>query len=184
VKKTDLQNNLAMTITLVMGSMLFATLFMGYAIYRTSASVWPPLGIPKVSLLIPFLSTIVIVMSSWFMAKVRENVKVLDLINSNFYLNLTLAFGCIFLLLQSFLWFHLKSTGVFVGTSGIFGSILYGFTWIHALHMILGVSGLVYLKFKLTPSGTDLLQKSVNVEKFWHFLGVIWIIMFLTIFVL
>ena len=184
MKKTDLQNNLAMTITLVMGSMLFTTLFMGYAVYRTSATMWPPLGIPKVSLTIPLFSTLAILVSSWFIYKVRTSVAAVKFEKAHFSLNLTLTLGCVFLLLQSYLWFHMKSHGVFLGTSGIFGSVLYGFTWIHAVHVVMGVASLIYLKFVLKPSGTNVLQKTINVEKFWHFLGVVWIIMFLTIFVL
>jgi cytochrome c oxidase subunit III len=184
VKKTDLQNNLAMTITLLSGAMLFATLFMGYAIYRTSADVWPPLGIPKVSLAIPLLSTIIIVLSSWFAYQIKVQVKLNNFSKGHSHLNLTLALGTAFLLAQSYLWFHMKSSGVFVGTSGIFGSVLYGFTWIHALHMVAGLGSLVYLKIVLRPTTLNVLQKTINVEKFWHFLGVIWIIMFLTLFVL
>lgn len=184
MKRSELQNNLAMTVTLVMGSMLFATLFMGYAIYRTSATVWPPLGIPKISLTVPFLSTIVVALSSWFMYKVKVLVSENDLLAGHKNLNYTIFFGATFLLIQCYLWFYLKNTGVFLGTSGIFGSVLYGFTWIHAIHMVMGMGALAYLKFALRPAGMDKLQKTINVEKFWHFLGFIWFIMFLIIFVL
>jgi cytochrome c oxidase subunit 3 len=184
VRKTDLQNNLATMVVLLSGTMLFATLFMGYAVYRTSATYWPPLGIPKVGLLIPFLSTVVIVISSWFAYQVRTHMKVGNLEKAHFHLNWTLFFGSAFLLVQSYLWFHMKNTGVFVGTSGIFGSVLYGFTWIHAVHMVLGLGALIFLKLVLKVGNPNNLQRTINVEKFWHFLGVIWIIMFLTLFVL
>ena len=184
MRKTDLQNNLAMTIVLLSGAMLFATLFMGYAIYRTSASQWPPLGIPKVSLLVPFLSTVIIVLSSWFAYQLRVCAQQGNMLKAHSNLNTTLLLGLCFMLAQSYLWFHMKSTGVFVGTSGIFGSILYGFTWIHAFHMVAGMTTLVYLKLVLKKGGPNVVQKSINVEKFWHFLGVVWIIMFLTLFVL
>ena len=184
MKKTDLQNNLAMMIVLLSGAMLFATLFMGYAVYRTSATTWPPLGIPKVGLLIPFLSTLVILVSSWFAYQVKAHVKLGEIKKAHFHLNSTMVFGFFFLLVQSYLWFHMKSSGVFVGTSGIFGSVLYGFTWIHAIHMVLGLGALTYLKIVLREGNTNNLQRTINVEKFWHFLGVIWIIMFLTLFVL
>jgi cytochrome c oxidase subunit 3 len=184
MKKTELQSNLAMTITLVMGSMLFVTLFMGYAIYRTSAAVWPPLGIPKVSLSIPFISTLMIVLSSYFAYLVKMNVLKNSIQKADRYLNYTLGLGFGFLITQSYLWLYLKQTGVFLGSSGIFGSILYGFTWIHAIHVVLGVLSLVYLKFAFKNSKGNVSQKTINVEKFWHFLGVVWVIMFLTIFVL
>jgi cytochrome c oxidase subunit 3 len=184
VKKTDLQNNLAMMVTLLSGSMLFATLLMGYAVYRTSATYWPPLGIPKISLLVPLISTFVIALSSWFIYQVRIHVKTGLIDKAIVHLNLTLALGVSFLLVQSYLWYHMKTTGVFVATSGIFGSVIYGFTWIHAVHMLFGLGGLVYLKLVLRPGTVNILQKTINVEKFWHFLGVIWIIIFLTLFVL
>ena len=184
MKRSELQNNLAMTVTLVMGSMLFATLFMGYAIYRTSATVWPPLGIPKISLTVPFLSTLVVGLSSWFMVKVRVLVSQNQLLAGHKNLNFTMILGVLFLASQSYLWFYLKSTGVFLGTSGIFGSVLYGFTWIHAIHMVMGMGALTYLKLALSSSTPNKIQKTINVEKFWHFLGFIWFIMFLIIFVL
>jgi len=184
VKRSELQNNLAMTVTLVMGSMLFATLFMGYAVYRTSATVWPPLGIPKISLMVPFLSTIVVALSSWFMYKVKVLVSQNQLQAGLKNLNFTMVLGTLFLASQGYLWFYLKNTGVFLGTSGIFGSVLYGFTWIHAVHMVMGMGALTYLKFALHSSAPNKMQKTINVEKFWHFLGLIWFIMFLIIFVL
>lgn len=184
MKKTDLQNNLAMTVTLLSGSMLFTTLFMGYAVYRTSADVWPPMGIPRISLVVPLLSTLIIMISSWFAYQVKMSMKESNLEKAHSHLNVTMLFGFGFLVAQSYLWFHMKQTGVFVATSGIFGSVIYGFTWIHAIHMILGLGSLFYLKVALKPGQPNLLQKTINVEKFWHFLGVIWIIMFLTLFVL
>jgi cytochrome c oxidase subunit 3 len=184
VKKTDLQSNLAMMIVLVSGTMLFMTLFMGYAIYRTSATYWPPLGIPKIGLAIPFISTLVIIASSWFAYQVKILVKLGLFEKAHIQLNMTLVLGTTFLMTQSYLWYHMKSTGVYVETSGIFGSVIYGFTWIHAVHMVLGLCALLYLKIVLKPNTVNFLQKTINVEKFWHFLGVIWIIMFLTLFVL
>lgn len=184
MKRVELQNNLAMTITIVMGSMLFATLFMGYAIYRSNAVAWPPLGIPKISLLIPTLSTFIIALSSWFAFQVRKLMTVNNMNKAHQQLNITLFLGILFMFCQSYLWYSLKYTGIFLGSSGIFGSVIYGFTWIHAFHMVLGLGSLVYLKLVLKPTTRDSLQKTINVERFWHFLGIVWLVMYLTMFVL
>ncbi len=172
-----------MNLVLISGAMLFATLFMGYAIYRSSATFWPPMGTSRTDLTLPFISTLLITLSSWFCYQVSIKVKAGKMASARTQLNLTLALGFGFLVVQSLLWSHLKAKGVFV-SSGIFASTLYGFTWIHAGHMILGLSGLIYLRVVLNKEDANVLQKSINVEKFWHFLGVIWIIMFLTLFVL
>lgn len=170
-----------MTMVLISGTMLFATLLMGYAIYRSSASVWPPQGTAPVGLGYPLLSTLTIFISSWFMRQTKMEVS--DLKKSKMNLDATLALGFIFLGIQSLFWNQLKASGLLV-SSGIFSSILYGFTWIHAAHVIMGLLSLVWLRLVLKPTTRNLDVKVLNVEKFWHFLGIIWFIMFITLFVL
>jgi cytochrome c oxidase subunit 3 len=178
-----MQNNLAMTVALISWAMLFATLFMGYAIYRTSSAVWPPMGTSKVNLTLPMLSTLFIVASSWFCFQTKQMLKLNNLDRAKFNLNITIALGFAFMLMQSLLWSHLKTTGLYVG-SGIFSSILFGFTWIHAAHMICGIATLLYLRIVTNSKTNNLLQKAINIEKFWHFLGIVWVVMFLTLFVI
>lgn len=184
MKRTELQHNLAMTVTLVMGAMLFATLFMGYAIYRSSAVTWPPLGIPRVSLTIPTLSSVFILLSSWFMYQCRILVLQNNCEAALKALIKVIILGAMFILSQGYFWFELKRTGVFLSSSGVFGSTLYGFTWIHALHVMVGMGSLFYLWFHLRGQKNHLELKALNVEKFWHFLGVVWFLMFLILFVL
>jgi len=172
-----------MSILLIGMSMLFATLFMGYAIYRTSAPAWPPMGIQKVSLSLPLWSTLLIFLSSFFYYFSRKGIKLGDLKKARLYLNLTILCGLGFMVTQSLLWSHLKATGLYVG-SGLFASILYAFTWIHAVHVVAGIFALLYLRGVLKPTTANLEQKALQVEKFWYFLEVVWIIMFVTLFVI
>ena len=171
-----------MTVLLTGFSMFFATLLMGYGIFRTSNEFWPPVGFSKISLLIPSISTALIVLSSFFCFQIKRFVKMNDLRRARLNLNLTALLGVGFVATQSLLWAQMKQSGMLVG-SGIFSSILYGFTWIHAAHVIAGLASLVYLHFVLKAGVDRQLNKTVNVEKFWHFLGVVWLMMFLTIFV-
>ncbi len=183
MKRADLQSNLAMTVTLIMGAMLFTTLFMGYAIYRSASTYWPPMGFAKVALGLPTFSTFLILVSSLFCYLARVATQARKVEKARLYLHLTLILGLAFMLTQGFLWSHLKATGVYV-SSGIFASILYGFTWIHAAHVILGLGTLLYLEIVLKNTSDSTIRKVINVEKFWHFLGIIWLIMYFTIFVL
>ncbi len=183
MKRSELQNNLAMTILLIGMSMLFATLFMGYAVYRTSAPMWPPMGIQKVSLVLPILSTVLILLSSCFYYFSRKGIKNGDFKQANLHLNFTILCGLGFMITQGMLWSHLKTTGLYV-SSGLFASILYAFTWIHAAHMVAGIFALLYLKKILKPSTENLEHKAQNVEKFWYFLEIVWLIMFVTLFVI
>jgi len=59
-----------MIVTLISFAMLFATLMMGFAMFRFTSPVWPPSGMEKPSLVLPTLSTVLIALSSacyyWF----------------------------------------------------------------------------------------------------------------------
>ncbi len=181
MRRSEIQHGLGMTMVLISGTMLFATLLMGYAIYRTSATAWPPMGTEPVNVVLPLLSTLTILFSSYFMHQTR--VQFADHKKAKMNLDTTLCLGILFMGIQMLFWNELKSSGLLVG-SGIFSSVLYGFTWIHAAHVVLGLCSLVWLRLVFKPATRNLDVKLLNVEKFWHFLGAVWVIMFLTLFVL
>jgi cytochrome c oxidase subunit 3 len=181
-KRSEAQINLASNIVIISMAMLFATLFMGYAIYRSSAPVWPPYGTQKVSLLLPSLSTVILFVSSFFCHQVLVHSKKADFKKAHFNLNITITLGLGFMILQGLLWSQMKGAGLYV-SSGIFASLTYAFTWIHFAHMVLGVLALFYLKKVLRPQTQNILTKTSSVGNFWYFLEIVWIIMFITLFV-
>jgi cytochrome c oxidase subunit III len=181
VRRAELQGNLAMTVTLVSGGMLFITLFMGYAVYRSSAPFWPPLNIDQVPLTWPWVSSMIIALSSWTCYQARLQAQRGEWKSAQLFSLFTIFCGLTFIGTQSLLWSDLKTSGILV-SSGVFASILYGFTWIHALHMVLGVGGLVFMHLTLLKSSEASLYKVMNVEKFWHFLGIVWAFMFAGLF--
>lgn len=182
ITRSSLQINLAKNIVFISMSMLFATLFMGYAFYRSSAEFWPPVGTQGVPLNIPSLSTFLIFLSSLFCFLIPGQIKKENFKHAHRYLNLTILFGLGFMITQSYLWNQMKSLGL-IPSSGIFASIIYAFTWIHFAHMLIGLLGLVYLKKILAPETVDLLVKTQGIEQFWYFLKIIWLIIFFTLFI-
>ncbi len=172
-------SSIGTTIALVSFAMLFVTLMMGFAIFRFTAPVWPPQGASKPALLIPSLSTLIIFLSSvafnYFEKQPKERRK---------YFNVTILMAVFFLISQFLFWFNLHANGIFT-SSGVFASILYSFTWIHAAHIVLAFFLLLWLAHKLEKSGIAPNQHLIkNIGLFWHFLGIVWLIMFVTIFVL
>ncbi|MCE3013107.1 MAG: cytochrome c oxidase subunit 3 [Proteobacteria bacterium] len=181
MRRAELQGNLAMTVTLVSGAMLFITLFMGYAVYRTNAPFWPPLNIDKVPLTWPWISSMIIALSSWTCYQARSLAQKGEWKSAQLFSLFTIFCGLSFVGTQTLLWRDLKMSGIMVD-SGVFASILYGFTWIHALHMVLGLGGLVFLHLTLLKVDSKNLYKVMNVERFWHFLGIVWAFMFAGLF--
>jgi len=174
-------NSIAMVVVLVMFGMLFATLFLGYAVYRLTAQVWPPSGMTSLPMLIPAVSTILIGLSSFFLWNFETQYKVGA--KQRFPLFTSIFFGLAFIASQFVLWSTLKSQGLFAG-SNIFTSIIYAFTWIHVGHMVMAVIGLFYLLPLIADKAELKPNRVINVAKFWHFLGIVWLLMFFTIFVI
>ncbi|MDO9184027.1 MAG: hypothetical protein Q7U04_16560 [Bacteriovorax sp.] len=177
-KGEEIVSSIGMIVALVSFAMLFATLMMGFAMFRFTAPVWPPAGMVKPSLVLPGLSTFFIFLSSisfiWFEKNIANKKGLI----------FTIILGLAFMFTQSLLWHQLKSVGVLT-SSGIYPSIIYTFTWIHAAHIVVALGFLVWLLVVvLKETNTKALLRASSVGKFWHFLGIVWFIMFLTIFVL
>lgn len=185
-EKERLAAGIAMGILLVTFSMLFATLFLGYAVYRIRADVWPPMGMPRISLFYPILSTATILLSSFtyyrFESLFFNRAPVKKMMN---WLVLTLVLGICFAFFQWLVWQNLWQQGLYVST-GIFPSMLHGFTWIHLAHMALAVFLLGILCWRIPKTDFNVTDenKVVHYGHFWHFLTVVWVAMFFALFVL
>lgn len=96
----------------------------------------------------------------------------------------TIVLGFAFMIVQTLLWHSLKTQGIYV-SSGIFPSIIYAFTWIHAAHIVAALAMLIWLYRNVLKSvSSKTRRQAANTGKFWHFLGIVWFIMFVTIFVI
>ena len=73
--------------------------------------------------------------------------------------------------------------GLYV-SGGVFQSLFYSLTWIHAAHI---ASAIVSL-FVLVPTVVSQYDQNKeiwieNIGKFWHFLGIVWLLMYVIMFV-
>lgn len=184
VEGRKITSSIGMIFLLVSFSMLFATLLLGYAIYRVTADEWPPMGMQRVPLFLPTVSTFIIALSSLALWKFEE------FFEQKKYENLLLPFigtvvlGCAFMGVQFRLWSSMKDMGIFV-EGGVFPSLMYSLTWIHAAHIVAGLISLLFLIPAMVSKNYDKYVTTVsNVSKFWHFLGIVWLLMFVVMFVL
>lgn len=172
------KNSVAMTVTLISFGMLFASLFLGYFLVRFNAPAWPPVEIENLPSLLPFLSTLVMGLSSWTYFKMEKTNE-----KKKFWL-ITVLLGCLFIGLQFALWNALAASGIFVSNGNV-PSMVYAFTWLHAGHIVVALGLVVWLGYFIFRKPQALTEtKLINVGKFWHFLGVIWLMMYLMLFVL
>jgi heme/copper-type cytochrome/quinol oxidase subunit 3 len=181
-------NELGFYVTMISWGMLFASLFLTYTLFRFRAEVWPPFGFEQIELIWPILSTVAIALSSLTLYLFQKGFEKPGHKNLRLLLFVTTFLAFVFLGLQFKFWSHLKETDFYIG-SGIYSSIVHGFTWIHAAHVFLGILGIfflypVILKKDLAGQTIKFRSRIKSVSVFWHFLGIIWGLMFLTLFVL
>ena len=162
-------------------SVIFLAFFSGYAILRPSALDWLPPGVEGLEWRKPLLNTVVLLSSSGTIMlaehfKAREKLWLFR----GFWL-LTMAMGSYFLVGQAVEWSGLS----FGFSSGTFGGTFYLLTGFHGLHVATGVLLMTIMLIKsFIPGNYDGGEQGVQATSlFWHFVDVIWIILFLLLYV-
>ncbi len=131
------------------------------------------------------ISTIVILLSSisiWF---AKKNIKKNNISNTSLWLFITFGLGIIFIISQFSGFRELISQGYFFtgAQSTITTSFLYVLTVLHLIHLFAGIIVLIVVminnyknKYKIEKLGFEL------AVTFWHFLGVLWIYLFVFLY--
>ena len=162
-------------------SVIFLAFFSGYAILRRAALNWLPPGVEGLEWRMPLLNTIVLVSSSFTMVAAEHFKEKEQLWLFRGFWLLTMAMGAYFLYGQAVEWGGLK----FGLTSGTFGATFYLLTGFHGLHVATGVllMGLMLVK-SFIPGNYNGGEEGVKATSlFWHFVDVIWIILFVLLYV-
>jgi cytochrome c oxidase subunit 3 len=181
----ELSTYLGMVLFLGTWTMMFAGLFFSYAVVRNDAPVWPPPGEPRLPVGLPALNTLVLLASSVTLATGLKRLASGRATAFPKWLGATILLGAAFLALQLHVWIEVARRGLHAST-GIYGSVFYGLTCFHALHVVVG---LVILGVLAVPAfaGRNLTSRFGTVRlaaMFWHFVDVVWVVMFLTVYVL
>lgn len=168
-------------IFLISESVIFLSFFVGYIVYKTSATDWLPTGVEGLEVREPFINTIVLVSSSFVIYFAERFLHKENLWGFRAFWLLTMAMGSFFLYGQAVEWQGLE----FGFTDGLFGGTFYLLTGFHGLHVLTGVlmQG-VMLGRSFIPGNYDDGEVGVAATSlFWHFVDVIWIILFILIYV-
>jgi cytochrome c oxidase subunit 3 len=161
--------------------MFFSGLFAAYFTLRAATAVWPPKGV-NLDTTSATLATIVLVISSGTM---QLAVKAIDRDDRRVFLRwlgVTFVLGTLFILSQVRDWGRL---GFGVG-SHAYGSAFYLMTGFHGLHVIGGLLAMVIMAGRATSPRFGVEDRpSVEVlSYYWHFVDVVWIALWATIFVI
>jgi cytochrome c oxidase subunit III len=163
--------------------MLFGALFAAYFVIRSESGGWPPPpGQERPELLLPGLNTLLLVSSSVTMQWAVRAVGRGELVAMRWGLRATLVLGSIFILIQGY---EFANNG-FGLDAGVFGSTFYTLTGFHGAHVL---AGLAFISIVVTRARHGLIsaQHHTAVEAasyYWHFVDVVWLFLFSTLYVL
>lgn len=162
-------------------SVIFLSFFGGYIIYKTTIADWYPPGVTGLETREPFINTLVLVSSSFVIYVAERYLHDGKLWGFRLFLLATMAMGAYFLFGQAVEWQGLD----FGIRSGVFGGTFYLLTGFHGLHVLTGLLlQTVMLGRSFLPGNYDNGYFGVEATSlFWHFVDVIWIVLYLLIYV-
>jgi cytochrome c oxidase subunit III len=180
---SDTTSLVGMIAFLASWAMLFFGLFFAFGLARVRATSWPPGSVPALPLGLPSLNTGVIFLSSvalvWTLRSLRRGQRravVAGLLAAS-------GLAALFLGLQFQLWTAMWEVGLFP-SSGQYGSLFYALTWVHAVHVAIGLVALTWLCIRAVRGAYSPGQTTpVRLwALYWHFVGVAWLCMYVMIF--
>ena len=162
-------------------SVIFFSFFVGYIVYKTTSPNWLPAGVEGLEIHDPFINTVVLVSSSFVIYFAERFLHRENLWGFRLFWLLTMAMGSFFLYGQAVEWMSLP----FGFTSGVFGGSFYLLTGFHGLHVLTGVLlQSIMLGRSFIPNNYAGGEYGVAATSlFWHFVDVIWILLFILIYV-
>jgi cytochrome c oxidase subunit 3 len=167
--------------------MFFAALFGAYFNVKATAQIWPPEGTHFIDPIgLPIVATILLVSSSFTMQWGIWRIRKGDRKGMNRAVAVTLLMGVIFLGIQGFDYYTLVKDDGFGINSGVYGTLFYTMTGFHGAHVLGGVIGLsVILSRGLAGQFSAKHHVAVEaVSAYWHFVDIVWVALFATIYVL
>jgi cytochrome c oxidase subunit 3 len=183
--RSDTTAWIGMIVFLASWVMLFAALFFVYGILRVRAAEWPPGDLPRLPIELPGLNTAVLVASSVLLhvglwgARVRRTRVIGPSIG------LASLLGALFLVLQVVVYSQAMAAGLTPQT-GPYPSVLFGLTLAHAIHVAVGIIPLAVLSVRgFRGAYTPARHLSLRLwTMYWHFVGIVWVLMYVLIYVI
>jgi cytochrome c oxidase subunit 3 len=160
-------------------TMMFAAFSSALFVRKGSSLDWRTFTLPSIL----YFNTLLLIASSVTLEVARRRVSTLMIGPKNQagnparWLYMTLFLGLLFLAGQFVAWSNLRAEGLYLATNPS-SSFFYVLTVAHALHVLGGLGGLIYVIHKLNKS---VLRRNqlVAAARYWHFMGILWLYLFL-----
>jgi len=133
---------------------------------------------------LPFLNTIILLTSSVTLTVAHHALLIGNRRRQIGYLAITAVLGMIFLSCQAFEYHHAYTHMGLTLASGIYGSTFFMLTGFHGLHVTIGTIMLIVMTLRsakghLTPDNHFAFEAAAW---YWHFVDVVWLFLFITVY--
>ncbi len=161
--------------------LLFGGLFAAYFTFRAETVPWPPAGV-ELAVRLAAIGTLLLLLSSGTYHLATLAGKRGEFRRMRGWVIATFCLGAGFLGLEVFDWTHLD----FKISSDAYGTMYYALTGIHGLHVLAGLVLMLVVLGRLAQGAyrDGRIEGAHAIGYYWHFVDVVWIALFATIFVL
>ena len=156
---------------------LFSSFIFAYLYLRSSGQGWPPAGAPKLDLALASINSVILFGSGATMHFALENWKHRNFTKFANWMIATIVLGALVLSGQII---EYAKVGATWGGSGIFGAGFFTLTGMHGMHVFAGIIYLTVLLLQVLQ-GKYTFQKYTGLTLgtlYWHFVDVIWVVLF------
>lgn len=128
-------------------------------------------------------NTLILLVSSCFMARAVQSARLFDIKNYTRYIRLTILCGCAFLIIKVTEYFEKLTGGYHVATNEFYRDY-FVFTGLHMLHVITGLCVLAYaLQFGKNIQSLNTHALFIeNSGLYWHMVDLLWVVLFTFIY--
>jgi heme/copper-type cytochrome/quinol oxidase subunit 3 len=176
---------LGMLIFLSSEAMMFTTLIASYLVLRSSQTMWPPPNQPALNVTLTAINTFFLISSSFTFHIAEMQYKKGSLGKFLGWLGLTILLGVLFLSIQAYEYTNLIKEGLSLSSS-TYGSVFFTLTGFHGFHVFVGVllMNIVFWRGNAKNLSTKNHAFVENVGMYWHFVDIVWICLFTTLYLL
>jgi cytochrome c oxidase subunit III len=164
-------------------TMMFAAFTSALVVRKGAAHDWQGFKLPSIlyfNTLSLAASSVTLEISRRRVASFMGGLKT-QIQNPARWLYITLGLGLLFVAGQYIAWSQLRAEGLYLATNPS-SSFFYLLTVTHAIHVLGGLVGLLYVISKLHKS---VLRRDqlVSTARYWHFMGVLWVYLLVLLWV-
>jgi cytochrome c oxidase subunit 3 len=179
----DRTSRVGMIVFVAGWTMMFGALLIVYLSLRSRAPGWPPPGLPTIERGLPSIATGALLSSSATLQLGLHAIRNARPIALRGYLLATLLLGLSFLALQIASWVHMAHRGL-RPTESVYASCFFGLTAFHAVHVLVGLGGLVSLWPRAARGAFSVRAHGAlrGWSQYWHFMAFVWIVFFAAVY--